>query len=302
MNDHENSAPRRFDWREFPFMLLPIALLVSIRIKMLPFVGVPNCYNGDAAVANLMTRDLAHGTFTTIFYGQTYPGSIESFFALPFYKWVFGGPDLRGFACGQIVLLSLTLLAVYRIGHSLGGRLGALAGSLTLAIGTMQIFENMAGAHQSYIATMLLGSLLILVGAQLLKQATIRRAMLAGLITGLGMWTNPQILIFLAPILAVLFLRGQLCSLLHRGELGQVAGPRLMRTAKVLFALWLLLFWGILELALLGGFEYRFGDFHLSMTKHPKYMIRLVVLLCAGLGLFEFHLTTHKRRLVTLLA
>ncbi len=272
-------------------MLLPLALLIATRSQMLKFTDRA-FFNGDAAVANMMTRDMAHGRFTTIFYGQTYPGSIESIFALPFY--LLWGADPYGFACGQIVLFSLIVLAVYRIGFQLGGRAGALVGSMTMAIGSLQLLENMSGTHQGYMATLLLGALLTIAGYRLLEAATIPRAMLVGLISGIGFWTTPMIVIFLAPIMVVFFLRGQLCYLIRRGELRETIGDGAYRWLKIGLVAWLLLLWGVVEISFMGGFELS----HLSLTKYPRYMIRTIAMLVGVLGLLEFKLMIDRSRFV----
>ncbi len=277
-------------------MLLVALLALLARWPMIPYAEVH--WNGDGAITCLMAKHHWAGKLPLFFYGQAYNGSIESLFAAPFQAIY--GPTLEGTAVSKVILMALMTVVLYRLCFLIGGRLGALAGSLPYAFGTMPLLVNLARQH-SYIMVSMIGIAILIFGLRTLQQLTRRRVFGMGLLIGIGWFNNPQIISFVAPLLACFYLTGRTCHLINERKLGQAIQSTLVRHLVLgwflLLAAWILITLGV---AMVGGLKTELFGFTLSMERPYKYLQRAIGILGLSAILLEFALHSDKKRWVLL--
>ncbi len=158
--------------------------------------------HSDEAIVGLMADDIAHGRqFPTYFYGQRYMGALEAYVIAGLQR--LGVEPMTALRLGPTLFFSLLVGVQYIMLTRWFGRFGGLIGAATLLASPPWIMRWTVVARGGYVEIMLWGSLLWwaygewFVGRENPKgwqKATL------GAIIGSGLWLNPTIVAFVAPV------------------------------------------------------------------------------------------------------
>ena len=286
-----------FAWRrELPLICLPMIAALVIRLIAAHYPWL--WFGSDTAIFGLAIQDIAAGKrFPLMVYGQDYLGTLEMYLATP-WSLLYPGSHLA-FATSSSLLFTLTIPVYYRLFFELGGRIGALTATLTIAIGTTWLILQTGGQLMGYTSVLVLGSLLLLFGPRFLRLPTGRRSFGLGLILGLGYWCNPQIMIFAGPLAVALWARGRCCEAISDGRLREELGRAFWPTIGLFgLILGLLLFssW----LCFHGPIHTSIGSIDISLGKPRKYFTRFIKLLACALVVLEFFLAVDRKAWIKL--
>jgi 4-amino-4-deoxy-L-arabinose transferase-like glycosyltransferase len=184
------------------------ALLGLLGVLLGLYLAFPRL-DADQAVTGLMGVYILRGEFPIFFLMQDHAGVPESYVAAPFF-FLFGVTrrvlDLVP-ALGTLALA----VAVYRTGTLLFGRAAGLLGILFTTVVSAYVAANYTLARSYYVEHLLVGQV-VLVGAALWlarplsEPARCRVAIAMGLVGGLGLYFNFQIIDALIPALVGLLL------------------------------------------------------------------------------------------------
>lgn len=225
MDEAGERSERQFSWpREARWIAIPALIGALARIPIVR--AMVEVTHGDTAIVWLMMRRIATGEdFPLLYYGQGYMGAVDPFMAAPFY-WLLG-PQPLTLGVAQLVIFSLIAVPlVYRLLFDVGGRWGALIGTSLASFGTPWIQICTAGRYTGYLSTFWIGALLLLLGYREIRDGpNLKRTALCGLLAGLGWYNNPQIALFIAPLVLALWLaRGRIPALRAEGRLVEATG------------------------------------------------------------------------------
>ncbi|HET6965953.1 MAG TPA: glycosyltransferase family 39 protein, partial [Acidimicrobiales bacterium] len=201
------SAPRldvaALAWWQ-PAVGLLVVLGVLLRVWMLWHAPL----NADEANAGLMARQILHGHFYTFFWGGQY-GGIEPYAIAPF-MLVFGNNPIALNAVPAI-LSGLTCVLVWRVGLLVfrSRSVAALAGAVAWVWpeNNLWLSTRESGFRQ---ATFVCGLLVLLFACRAAygsRSGSRRDWQLLGLAAGLGWWSSPEIVYYLAPAAVLLLSR-----------------------------------------------------------------------------------------------
>ncbi|MFN8035262.1 MAG: glycosyltransferase family 39 protein [Acidimicrobiia bacterium] len=154
--------------------------------------------DSDEAVAGLMARHFARGSFTTFFWGQQYGGSLEPMLAGAVFR-VAGSSPLT-LKLVPVMLSGVAALLVWRIGRRMAGeRAGVVAGALCWLWPAAYVWWSTKERGFYWVALAL--GLVVVLTAQRLDEQPARRTdwLVLGAAIGLGWWTSPQIVVFALP-------------------------------------------------------------------------------------------------------
>jgi len=202
-------------WHRHPLARADVAialiLFVAAILARWPFItSGQTLLNPDEAIVGLMAQDIAAGERLPIyFYGQRYMGSLEAFIiaaASPFFanhvQALRFGPALVFAAF--VALQSLMLTRWF-------GRRAGIAGAVLAIAGSPMFMHWSISARGGYIEILLWGTALLWAYSEWFvpptPTLTRRRQLTFGFLIGSGMWINPSIALFIAPIMvhALLF-------------------------------------------------------------------------------------------------
>lgn len=215
-------------------------LFIAALVARWPFITTAQTLlNPDEAIVGLMAQDIAVGErFPIYFYGQRYMGSLEAcviaavspFFSEHVQALRFG-PALVFAAF--VALQSLMLTRWF-------GRRAGIAGAILAIAGSPMFMHWSISARGGYIEILLWGTALLWAYSEWFippaPELTRRRQLTFGFLIGSGMWINPSIALFIAPIVvhALLFrplaaldrnpIAGNALAIL-RGKLGRATLP-----------------------------------------------------------------------------
>jgi 4-amino-4-deoxy-L-arabinose transferase-like glycosyltransferase len=155
--------------------------------------------DADQAINGLMARHILLGEFPVFFYGQEYCGSLENYL-LSVVFLLFGASRFTL----DLTIGLVSLLLVFFIFHLSARILGpgrALVAALLAGIPSGYFAFSSVLARSAYIETPLLGVLLFILVGRVLFCEERRPALylLAGLLSGLGLWTHFLFVFYLAP-------------------------------------------------------------------------------------------------------
>lgn len=202
------SAPRSGErWMKVALWVL---LLLGVAVRVLKAWSIRFAPNSDYGICALMARNMAEGTdFPVFFYGQAYMGSLEPALS----AWLC---RLAGFSpfmvCLGTVLAGLPLLPLtYLLGRRMGGRgVGLLALAMTV-VGSDTTFHYAAAPRGGYMTMMSCGLAVLLLAAEIATRVGRGARVsgwlfwLAGVLAGLGWWSNQLVIVFLlAAVLTLL--------------------------------------------------------------------------------------------------
>jgi hypothetical protein len=196
-------------------LALAALLLIALALRLFLLAGPQTELDSDEAVVGLMANHILQGERPVFYYQQPYMGSLEAYLAALSFA-LLGGST---FAL-KLVPLSMSLLfvgLVFATGYRVGGPRCAFISGLYAAVPPAFLALWGLKARGGYIEVLLLGQALILLAMHVAGRGRVgaRPALLGGLLTGIGVWTNLLIAVYLLPIALYLGL------VLRRKLLGQ---------------------------------------------------------------------------------
>lgn len=199
------------------------ALALAARLFVL--LRARGMMEADEAVLGIQAEQILHGAHPIYFYGQAYMGSWDAYLAAPIIA-IFG-PSAMAL---HVVTLVESLLLIPLMG-ALAGRLygsrAALPGMLLAALPPLYVTAYELRVLGGYVETLVLGSSLMLLATHIAErwqheQPTRKLWMVAGLLTGLGLWIDFLLVYYLAA--CVLWLAPMAVGRLRRGWGGSRRG------------------------------------------------------------------------------
>lgn len=183
--------------------LVVVALLFRLVLMSTVFGGV----DSDQAVLGVMAYHVQRGELPIFYYGQPYTGSLEAYIAAAVFQ-AFGAND---FTLRVPALLFSAGFAgiVFWLGAVLYGyRIATLAGLFVALAPSIMIKWSLA-AGANYIEIACCGALLLLLAVLYpdLRAMPPRIALLLGFVAGLGVWLQPMMAEYLAPVAVAYLLR-----------------------------------------------------------------------------------------------
>jgi 4-amino-4-deoxy-L-arabinose transferase-like glycosyltransferase len=191
-------------WPLFCALLIATAL----RAGLLYADVVP--FNADEAVVALMARHILHGARPIFFYGQVYLGSLDAWLVAG--AFALFGQSVLAMRLAQTALYLGTIVTTYRLALAIyADQWIAGVAALLMAVPTVNVTLYTTATLGGYGETLLIGNLLFLLTLHLASARDGQRLppssfhwLLFGLLAGLGFWTFPLVLVYLAP--AVVYL------------------------------------------------------------------------------------------------
>ena len=187
-----------------------VAILLAAGWKTWLAAGGIVPFNADEAIVSLMARHILQGSPPVFFYGQSYMGSLDAFLIALVFR-VFGE------AVWVIRLVQGLLYLALLLSTGWLGRLGygswtvGVTAMLLLAVPPVNVSLYTSVSQGGYGETLLTGNLLLLLGISLYQEwnkkgfpGSLWKWLLAGLLSGYGLWVFGLSLIYSAAF--VLFL------------------------------------------------------------------------------------------------
>lgn len=187
--------------------LLPIlaAMLASLapRLAMMPYLGATQ--DADAGTSCLLALHHLQGKLPVFWYSQSYNGSLEALLAAPWVALL--GPTVQAMAASQIVLALFHVGLIYLFARFLFGPWPAVFATLPYAMCPVSLIDNLNGVNHSYTLMGIIGAFLLLAAMGVLRRPTPLRCFGYGALLGLGLFNNPQVASFVAPLPLLALLR-----------------------------------------------------------------------------------------------
>lgn len=286
MPDQDPIPPLRWA-RELPYLLIPVAFAVTVRLACLPYAEA--FWDADGATSCLLALHHAQGKMPAFWFSQDYNGSIEGLIAAPFVAVM--GTEVTAMAAAMTLLAALLTAAIYWVGRSFAGPWGGVLGALPYAAAPLPLVDNLSGINHSYTMMSLLGVLILWLGRAFLAAPSARGAFWLGLAIGTTVFNNPQGVSFVAPLALAILLRGRAIPRLL-GRDGVVGARRLW--PRLLVGAPLLALIGMVGLAATGVGGVELGPIVITFSKHGKHVMRLVLATVAALVLLELALGNRR--------
>ncbi len=189
-------------------ILLLCIILVSSFIQ-LSFIRVSR-QDSDGAIIGLMAKHILKGEVPLFFYGQGYMGTLEAFFAAPFFLLFGASPFVLMHA---IFFLSIIfILLTYILAGEMFGKRAALFAALYVAIPPAALRAFYKTAKGGYIETLIFGTLILLLTYRFvyrnLSRSQKRRTLIVlGFVSGIAWWTDLLIIYYILTSAVFLFLK-----------------------------------------------------------------------------------------------
>jgi hypothetical protein len=196
-------------WRRFALGHVDAAVAVGFAIAALivrwPFiVRGETLLHSDEAIVGLMAQDIAEGTrFPLYFYGQRYMGALEAY-VIAAVRPLSVNP-IVSLRLGPAILFAVLTALEYLMLTRWFGRAGGVIGALTLLAAAPMFVQWSISARGGYIEILVWGTLFWwlysewFVASAPSTRRSLRQAILGALV-GSGMWINPTMLAFVAPV------------------------------------------------------------------------------------------------------
>lgn len=181
-------------------------LLAALALRLFLLAGPQTELEGDEAIVGLMGRHILRGEWPLFYYMQPYMGSLEAYLV----AGVFALVGSSTFALKLVPMLGALLYVglLFATGYRLGGLTAAVVSGVFAAVPPAFLAVWSLKARGGYIEILVIGQLLILLAMHLGKRGRVgpRGGFLLGLVSGLGLWTNPLIVVYLIPVALYLLL------------------------------------------------------------------------------------------------
>ena len=189
------------------FWFLTVAVLLGFLVRFAFLVATDFVIDSDEAIVGLMARHFLEGRPWSIFYyGQPYMGSLEP--TLTSAVFYFTGATSAALKSVPLIFSLWLILAVYALGVRLGGAFTGRVAALFVALPPPGLVEWSTKARGGFVELVLLGTLALVLAADVAKTREGRsgRLVLLGLVSGLAWWTNNQAIFYLVAIAVTLLL------------------------------------------------------------------------------------------------
>jgi hypothetical protein len=186
--------------------LLVVAVGLAIAVRVWAATEWTANFQSDEAVFGLMARHIMAGDFTATLYGPAYLGSIESIIAAGFMSIL--GPSVMAFRMSALLLFALFFVAHAIFTTRYFGYPVAFVSLLFLGLPGFHVLEWTYQPIGAYGAMFVIGTLLLLLALSDPSGTRNRvvRAVALGALTGLGLWANTTMILYLVAIGVVVFL------------------------------------------------------------------------------------------------
>jgi Dolichyl-phosphate-mannose-protein mannosyltransferase len=196
------------------FVVVLLALVVAgVVLRVWVLASPLGRLDSDEAVIGLMADSFRHGHFTTYYWGQNYGGTIEP--ALTALVFLFTGSSTLGVKIVPITLYAVACVLVWRIGRrTIGEPAARFAGALFWVFPPAFMWGS-TKQRGFYHSGLVLALAVVLFAIRLEDDATnrgrVERANLLafGFFAGLAVWTTPQTVYVLAPVVLWLCIRAR---------------------------------------------------------------------------------------------
>ncbi len=216
-------------WHRHPLKRLDIVIAVMCFAGALlarsPFIQRgETLLHSDEAIVGLMAQDIAAGRRLPIyFYGQRYMGALEAY-AVAAASRLFDDP-IHALRFAPACFFALMVAVQYLMLTRWFSRRGGLMGALALIACAPMFMQWSISARGGYVEILLWGSALLWAYSEWFvpPAPTTRRGLRKfafGALIGSGMWINPSIVLFLAPIVAHALLNRPLAALRDAPNIG----------------------------------------------------------------------------------
>lgn len=207
-------------------VLIGVAFVLRL---LLTLQGWPTL-NSDEATTGLTALHIAfRGEHPIFFYGESYMGALEAYLAAPLFKLF--GVSLLTLRLGLLVMFSVFLASMYGLISLLYSKRAALISLIVLGSGAVEILFHELEAAGGYPETVLFGGAVLFLAVWLALTSAAssftsrfwRAAAYLGwgLAAGLGIWSDPLVLPFVA-------MGGVVLGLFRWRELLRWGGPLLL--------------------------------------------------------------------------
>jgi len=187
-------------------LALAAAVLAALALRLVLLAGPQTELEADEAIVGLMARHILQGERPLFYYMQPYMGSLEAYLVAA----VFALMGSSSFALKLVPLVASLLFTglVFETGRRIGGRGVALASALYVAVPPAFLGLWSLKTRGGYIEVLVIGQLLILLGMEAGKrrELDVKTGMALGFLSGLGVWVNPLLGVYLLPIWGYLVL------------------------------------------------------------------------------------------------
>ncbi len=227
---------RRFRLHRIDFVAAAVIFLAALAFRAPLILRGETLLHSDEAIVGLMAQDIAEGTrFPLYFYGQRYMGALEAYVVAAFLP-LFAKPIHALRAAPAVFFAAMVGVQYLMLTRWLGRRAG-LVGAAVLLCGPPMFAQWTISARGAYVENLLWGTLLLWAYAEwfacptagsnhapqrmtpdaikALRGRETRRQFIFGALVGSGLWLNPSIVFFLAPILVHYLLGSPLRMLRH---------------------------------------------------------------------------------------
>lgn len=205
---------------------IAVTLFTLALVARWPFVSVgQTLLHSDEAIVGIMAQDIAAGEqFPIYFYGQRYMGALEAYTVAAF-SAVFDQP-IHALRFAPAFFLAMIVFTQYLMLTRWFGRAGGLIGAAALIACSPMFMQWSISARGGYVEIMLWGSLLLFAYSEWFVDPIPRshrslRKFAFGAIIGSGMWINPSIVLFIAPIILHALFNRPLAAVRESKPLGQ---------------------------------------------------------------------------------
>ncbi len=209
-------------WHRYPLKRMDIAVaalcFAAALLARAPFVQRgETLLHSDEAIVGIMAQDIAAGRQLPIyFYGQRYMGALEAY-AVAAASSLFDN-QIHALRFAPAFFFALMVAVQYLMLARWFSRRGGLIGALTLIASAPMFLQWSISARGGYVEILLWGSALLWAYSEWFvpPTPTARRGLRKfafGTLIGSGMWINPSIVLFLAPIVAHILLNRPLAAL-----------------------------------------------------------------------------------------
>jgi hypothetical protein len=155
--------------------------------------------NSDQAVVGLMARHMLHGEFPAFFWGQSYGGSQEAALAAALFGLL--GSSVAALKLSVLLLAAIADVLIWRVGRATVGEPGATLAALLFWLwppGLLWLPAEPGGGHWAALVFGLAGLLVLLRMRDGRADGWAWTALL-GVLSGLGLWANPEAAYILLP-------------------------------------------------------------------------------------------------------
>lgn len=174
------------------------------------FFIATSCIISDNALVGIAAQKILKGEFLTFLPGQDYMGTLEAYSTALIFK-IFGG-SVFTLQLAPFFFAFLFLLAIYYLAQAILGRKPALLAVLFLVFGPPYFHSYAHASRGGYIEALFLGTWLFFITYRIVwsdKKSPKTSYFLFGLIAGLGFWTNPMTVSYLAVSVFFVFLKNK---------------------------------------------------------------------------------------------